>query len=522
MDATNLRDKALAATSEIDWYPSWAINRMRAMIEGRPDWCISRQRSWGVPVPVFKCGKCGSTIATSATFDAVINLFEQHGADAWYDRLPAAYLPEDTHCEVCKAGIADVLAESDILDVWWESGASHTSVLKARDYLQFPADLYLEGSDQHRGWFQSSLLTSVGAYDQAPYKAIMSCGFVNDGDGNKMSKSKGNVIDPLKVMDTYGADILRLWVASIDYSQDVGIDNEILKRTSEAYRRIRNSFRFLLSNLYDFSYDDIVKWDQLHQLDRWALARIMQISEQTSASYEALRFHQVYHNLYDYLVTELSAVYMDALKDRLYSDAANSVQRRSAQTVLINILDVLVRQFAPILSFTCDEVFESYPKGLKRADHPDAIMLAQWYNVEKFLPQVPLNEYDTLLGEYQLVLTLREIVTKQLEEARGSKLIGKSQEAAIELRVDEDTAITLGNLSANTLEELFIVASVTVVADASLASVNEATAHVNAASAEKCPRCWNIRELGSNSCYPNVCERCANVLAALGFKEETI
>ncbi|MDR2108135.1 MAG: isoleucine--tRNA ligase [Coriobacteriales bacterium] len=571
MEATELRAKALAQVEKLRWYPSWSVNRMKAMVEGRPDWCISRQRSWGVPIPVFKCAVCGSTVANDATFDAVAALFAREGADAWFTRAPAEYLPPGVVCEVC--GCTELVPEKDILDVWWESGVSHTSVLKARENLSFPADLYLEGSDQHRGWFQSSLLTSVGSYGTAPYKAVMSCGFIVDGEGRKQSKSLGNVVDPERVIATYGADVLRLWVGSIDSSQDVGIDDEILKRSSEAYRRFRNSFRFLLSNLYDYHHQDALDWEQLYLQDRWALVRLRQVMAVVEDAYESNRFHLAYHALYDYLVGDLSAVYLDALKDRLYSDAPASPARRSAQTVLKHILEVLVRLLAPILSFTCDEVLEFYPEGLS-VDKPEAAMLAGWPKDSDFRPPIPAGAAEPLLADFTVVLRAREAVTKALEEARAAKRIAKSQEARVELALAAADHAVLSELPAGVLEEIFIVSAVDlrergagdVVADAAVAGGGPATvadgalatgggpataadgaaadptaaADVVAAAAdptaaadgaaaaadailvtvlpaagEKCPRCWNYRELGSDPDYPELCGRCAAVLRGL-------
>jgi isoleucyl-tRNA synthetase len=522
MEATGLRARALAEVQRLRWYPSWSVKRMQAMVEGRPDWCISRQRSWGVPIPVFKCASCGSTVANAATFDAVIELFEQEGADAWFTRAPAEYLPANTACAEC--GSTELLPETDILDVWWESGVSHTSVLKARDYLSFPADLYLEGSDQHRGWFQSSLLTSVGAYGVAPYEGVMSCGFIVDGEGRKQSKSLGNVVDPEAVIAAYGADVLRLWVGSIDSSQDVGIDDEILKRASEAYRRFRNIFRFLLSNLYDFRDQDTLSWEQLWLQDRWALARLQQLMRAVDEGYESNRFHLVYHALHDYVAGELSAVYLDALKDRLYSEAPKSLARRSAQTVLRNILEVLVRQLAPILSFTCDEVLEFYPPGIS-ASRPQAVMLANWPQDGDLKPQIPEGAAEPLLACFALVLRVREAVTKALEQARAAAVIGKSQEAKVSVALPATDLAVLSALPAGTLEELFIVSELVLLEkDAAekdapgedAAGDGSFVVVISPAAGEKCPRCWNYRELGADPDHPQLCARCAAVLHELG------
>ena len=515
MDKNNLREKAIAEIDKLNWYPDWSSKRLRSMVEGRPDWCISRQRSWGVPIPVFKCANCGEIVATPETFDAVIDLFKREGADAWFTRKPEEYLAPDTHCEHC--GGTQLLPEKDILDVWWESGVSHTSVLDNYPDLRRPAELYLEGSDQHRGWFQSSLLTSVGAYGMAPYKGIMSCGFTVDENGEKMSKSKGNGIDPADVIRDYGADVLRLWVGSVDSAQDVSIGKNILDRTADAYRRFRNTFRFLLSNLYDFqSPQDFVSWEQMDLLDRWALARLQSLVKTVDDAYESFRFHLVYHAMYDYVINDLSSVYLDALKDRLYSDAPKSLARRSAQTVLANILEVMVRQLAPLLSFTCDEVWEYYPTGLGQDDRKPAVQLAGWPTPEDFVPQVPPQEGAQLLQDFTVVLNVRDAVTKALEEARNLKVIGKSQEAAVDITLAPLAAQVLESLPQGTLEELFIVAQVAITPGE---DIMEPKVRISKAQGEKCPRCWNIRELGTDASHPLVCGRCAAVLTQLEFKE---
>lgn len=516
MDKTNLRENTMRVIeNDVTWIPDWAVNRIGSMVADRPDWCISRQRSWGVPIPVFKCAKCNSTVATEETFDAVIELFRTEGADAWFTKDPSEYLPGNVACEVC--GSHELVPEKDILDVWWESGVSHTSVCKYRsdEGLTFPADMYLEGSDQHRGWFQSSILTSVGAYGVAPYKSVMHCGFTMDAEGKKMSKSAGNGIDPADVMAKSGADVLRLWVASVDYSQDVNIGDEILDRTSEAYRRIRNTFRFLLGNLDDFDWrrDAVASWDDLSPLDQWALARVQHLLHDVEAAYDAYKYHLVYRAVYEYIVGDLSAVYMDALKDRLYSEAPDSLLRRGAQTVLANILEVLVRILAPILSFTTDEVWESYPEGLRYdGGHPQSVQLAGWPEDSDFLPAVPEAGSEKIAESFGVVLGVREVAMKALEEARGAKEINKSQEAAIEITAPRSVLDCTEQFAPEVFEELFIVSQV------SFVEGDELSVHIGHASGEKCPRCWNYRELGGNPNHPDVCERCGDALDAIGYE----
>ena len=517
MDDTGLRAAASnAIQNDVQWIPSWASNRIGSMVAERPDWCISRQRSWGVPIPVFACSKCGQTVATEATFDAVIDLFYKEGADAWFTKRPAEYLPADTCCEHCGAGVEELVPEKDILDVWWESGVTHQSVLRHRESegLRWPADMYLEGSDQHRGWFQSSLLTSVGAYGKPPYKSVMHCGFTVDENGEKMSKSKGNGIDPADVMGKFGADVLRLWVASVDYSHDVSISDNILKQVSDAYRKFRNSLRFLLANLDDFSNDDIVaSWDDLEPVDKYMMARTYALLRECEEAYDSYKFQGVYRSCYDF-VNELSSVYMDVTKDRLYSEAPTSPRRRAAQSVLMNILEVLVRVLSPILSFTCDEVWEYYPAKLQgEGDRPVSVQLAGWPTRDDFAPALPADDGAADIQAFETALGVREVVTKALEDARAEGFVKKSQEAAVRVTVPADTLSALAEFDNAVFEELFIVSGV------SFEAGDDFACEIEHAPGEKCPRCWNYRELGGNAAHPDVCERCGDVLDAIGFAE---
>lgn len=516
MDKNSLRENALnAINNEVQWIPAWASNRIGSMVADRPDWCISRQRSWGVPIPVFKCAKCNETVATAETFDAVIELFNTEGADAWFVKDPSEYLPRGTKCAKC--GCTELVPEKDILDVWWESGVTHTAVCKHRadEGLTFPADMYLEGSDQHRGWFQSSLLTSVGAYGVPPYKSVMHCGFTVDEQGRKMSKSLGNGVDPADVMAKFGADVLRLWVASVDYSQDVSISDNILKQVSDTYRRFRNTFRFLLGNLDDVTTADLLtSWDALEPIDQWALVRTYKLLQDVEAAYDSYRFNNVYRLAYDF-VNDLSAVYMDVAKDRLYSEAPDSPRRRAVQTVLANILEVLVRVLSPVISFTCDEVWDYYPQGLRAEDHPVSVQLAGWPTKADFVPALP-DDAEAQAAAFDQMMAVRDVVTKALEEARNAKVIGKSQEAAVKVTAPAAVVEVARSYEAGVLEELFIVSKVDFVA----AEVEEPAAEVSVAEGEKCPRCWNICELGGNANHADVCERCGNALDAIGFVAE--
>ncbi len=504
MDRTGLRADAMRAIGDVEWIPGWSVNRISAMVGDRPDWCISRQRAWGVPIPVFTCVKCGETVASDETFDAVIGLFETEGADAWFTRAPSEYLPSTVSCSRC--GGSDLKPERDIVDVWWESGVSHTSVLDSRDELHRPAEMYLEGSDQHRGWFQSSLLTSVGAYGVAPFEKVLTHGFIVDGDGRKMSKSLGNVVSPLDIIKKSGADIIRLWVASADYGQDVSVSDEILDRTSEAYRRIRNTFRFLLSNLYDYDPEHDVAWEDMPVLDRFALVELSEVLSKVTHHYDEWRFHMVYRTILDY-AGDLSSVYLDVVKDRLYADAPDSASRRSAQTVLARILGVLVRVLAPVLSFTCEEVWGFMPESLRDAE---SVQLSEWPAME-----LPADQAARIAATFSVVIEAREAANAVLEHARAEKTIGKSQEAAIFLTVPPSAMGALTEFGTAGLAEFLIVSEVHL--SSGSADSGSVVASVGLASGEKCPRCWNLRELGTDPEHPEVCGRCAGVLASLAM-----
>lgn len=510
MDKTGLRKKAKdEIDNNVKWIPEWASNRIGAMVEDRPDWCISRQRSWGVPIPVFKCAKCGETIATEETFDAVINLFNTEGADAWFTKKPSEYLPAGVKCEHC--GCEELIPEKDILDVWWESGVSHDSVLKhrANEGLTWPADMYLEGSDQHRGWFQSSLLTSVGAYGRAPYKSVMHCGFTVDEKGRKMSKSLGNGVDPSEVVNKVGADVLRMWVSSVDYSQDVSISDSILQRTSDAYRKFRNIFRFLLGNLDDFTpADRVTSYDDLEPIDKWVMAKLAEVLNDVNKAYENYKFHYVYRALYEFVNNDLSAIYMDVAKDRLYSEAANSPRRRAVQTVLENVLDVLVRVLSPILSFTTEEVWGFWPEGLKEQERPVSVQLAGWPNAKNFTPEIPENEAKEVIDDFKTLFEIRDAATKAIEVARGNGTIKKSQEAKVTVTLNQEQMNIAEKFDKSVITNLLICAEVEFVVE----NVDETTAKVDSTNLTKCPRCWNYTELSGEGEHADVCPRCAHVL----------
>ncbi len=501
MDDTHLRDNALDAIEhDVRWYPAHSAKRIYSMIEGRPDWCISRQRVWGVPIPAFTCADCGATVMNDATLDAVIRLFNEKGSDAWFMEDPSEYLGDADVCPEC--GGHHLKANKDILDVWWDSGVSHTAVLQSRPELRFPADLYVEGSDQHRGWFQSSLLTSMGAYGCPPFKGVLTNGFTLDGQGRKMSKSLGNTIDPGEVCDSLGAEIVRLWVASIDATTDMPCDKQILERVSDAYRRFRNTFRFLLGELegqFDPAVDGI-PFNELTAYDRMTLARLAQVHQKVSDAYADYRFNLVYRTLYDYVITELSNGYLNATKDRMYCDAADSVTRRSCQTVWYEILSMLLRDLQPILAYTTDEVLEYVPVAMREGK--DFAALLSWYEAPT------LDQDETLLAAYNALLEVRSAYTKAYEEALASEVITEKTTQATKAHVvlpqDDPAMKSLYEVMGGDLAEPLVCSQVQV------SFGPELSVTVEPAAGEKCPRCWNWRELGEDG----LCDRCHEALDA--------
>lgn len=509
MESRELRSQALTAIQEVYWIPGWSINRISAMVSERPDWCISRQRAWGVPIPVFYCNACNQIIADREVLDFVESVFKAEGADSWFTKPVEDLLPKGVSCPNC--GGTDFRAEKDILDVWFESGVSHEAVLKTRDELSWPADLYLEGSDQHRGWFQSSLLTSVGVEKKAPYRHVLTHGFLVDGEGRKMSKSLGNVIDPLQVIERSGADILRLWVSSSDYGSDIAISEEILQRITEAYRRIRNTIRFLLGNLVDFDLQkDGISYNEMVNLDRWALLRLNQLIERCRDSYDEYRFYLVYHSIYNFCNVDLSAFYLDILKDRLYTFKAESRERRSAQTALAQILVELLKLLAPIIAFTAEEAWRLLPESYRDAD---SVHLSTMPTANEDLIDPSLEQ------DLDRLLQLRGEVAKALEKARNEKIISSSLEAKLELYLPE----TLKAVCRDYLSELaavFIISQLEIMSGRPPANIWRSdiipglAVNVSHAAGNKCARCWNWRlDVGVNSNHPLICGRCA---AAIG------
>jgi isoleucyl-tRNA synthetase len=499
---TGIREKALAEIDRLNaaggWYPAWGYDRIRNMIAARPDWCISRQRLWGVPIPAFYCDKCGKPHLTAEIARRVADLFERESADAWYDREARELLPPSFRCD---CGGDTFTKEKDILDVWFDSGSSHAAVLGRRPDLTWPADVYLEGSDQHRGWFHTSLLIGVATRGQAPYRQVITHGFTLDEKGDKHSKSRGNAVDPAKAINEFGAEILRLWVTMVDYREDMRISHDIVKQVGEAYRKIRNTLRYFLSNLYDFDPERHgVEEARLDEIDRYALNRHRQVMKKVLDAYEGYEFHVVYHQLVQYCATDLSSFYLDVLKDRLYCDAADGPRRRGSQTVMHRIALDLTRILAPVLPFTADEVWPLLPK--KDAGSVHVAMFP-----------APEAADEPLMSRWAALKDARDTVLKALEDARAAKQIASGLEAQVRLTApaallatlqsyEEQSRVFPGNLAS-----LFIVSRVDLVEGSTLA------AEVRKAEGLKCERCWTYStDIGEGKADARVCPRCAAVL----------
>ncbi|HXC50890.1 MAG TPA: isoleucine--tRNA ligase [Candidatus Limnocylindrales bacterium] len=505
MEDGDLRKRTLAAIDRVTWIPSWGRERIYGMISGRPDWCLSRQRAWGVPIVAVHCRKCATVTATAELARSAADIFEREGSDSWFARPVEDFLPAGFRCPSCGGGEFD--RETDILDVWFDSGVSFSTVVEADFGDGTVADLYLEGSDQHRGWFHSALLTSVATRDRAPYRSVLTHGFVLDGDGRKQSKSLGNTIAPQDILKTYGADILRLWVASEDYSEDVRISEEILKRLADSYRRIRNTARNLLANLADFDpATDSVALADRNEIDRWIDARLEDFLTRCRRAYDAYEFHIVFHALNNFCSVDLSSLYFDVVKDRLYTSARGSQARRSAQTTMHEILLALVRIIAPILCFTAEEIWQSMPEAVRRAAG-DAKSV--------FLTDLPVPEParrdDALLARWERLWEIRGVVTKALEERRREGSLGQSLEARVQLAASAADARVLESIGNRALCEMFIVSQVGVEA-----GNGDLRVDVDKALGSKCGRCWNYSEaVGTFPDHSDLCERCHPVVTAL-------
>ena len=508
LDHANLRQRALEEIDKVRWTPGWGQQRLHEMIAQRPDWCISRQRFWGVPLIIFYCEKCDKRLEDFAALRNVVRWFEREGADAWFSRTAEELLPPGTHC---KCGGTRWRKENDILDVWFDSGSSSLAVLSVAEKT-WPADVYLEGQDQYRGWFQSSLLVALGARDGAPYRHVITHGWALDADGRPMSKSLGNVILPREICDKWGADLLRVWVAAQDYQADLRMSEQGMTQLAETYRKLRNTFRFALGNLADFDpARDCLRDAEMWELDAFLLQRASELVRQCREWYENFEFHRVFHAIHDFCVLDLSAFYFDVLKDRLYTFAPRNLGRRSAQTAMYRITSALVRLIAPILVFTAEEVWKHLPH---RAGEPASVHLALLPSAES----LDTNLRPHTIEIWNKLLAVRESVLKALEPARQSKLIGGGLEAKVVLHA-RDSALELLNQYRKFLPEVFGVSQVSVAADANPPAPPAETdasgwrVEVARADGAKCERCWNYStQVGASPDYPTVCERCVAAL----------
>ncbi len=500
------KEDAIRAIEEVKWIPAWGEGRIKNMVSDRSDWCISRQRIWGVPIPIFYCQDCGQYHIDEASIQAVAELFRQEGSDAWYTHEASDILPEGTACKKC--GGKKFRKEKDIMDVWFDSGSTHASVLEEHG-LPWPCDLYIEGADQYRGWFQSSLLTAVATRGKSPYKNCCSCGWVVDGEGKKMSKSLKNGTAPEKIIEQYGADILRLWVASSDYHSDVRISFEYLKQLSDGYRKIRNTARYILGNLKDFQPDlHQLPFQQLHDIDKWAIASCQKLIGEVRAAYEAFEFHDIYHAIHNFCAVDMSSFYLDVLKDRLYVEKKDGPDRRAAQTAIYQILCALDLMLAPILPYTAEEIWSFIPES--KAYNRASVMLNDMPEYQEGL--VP----PAFMEKWERLHAIRDDVNKALEAARTAKTIGKSLEAKVVLHCSEEACRFLAG-EEKLLPTIFIVSEVALTQEGSGAFSGEVegiTVDVSAAQGEKCQRCWMQSEtVGKDEKHPTLCARCAAILS---------
>jgi len=494
IDHKNLRNRMLKSISkEIKWIPPFGESRISSMVEKRPDWCLSRQRYWGVPIIAFYCRSCNELLLDAGLIEYVADLVEKDGADIWFINKEEDLMPKGTTCRKC--GGSSFRKETDIIDVWFDSGVSHQAVLKNNKSLDYPCELYLEGSDQHRGWFQSALITAMCIDEMAPYKSVLTHGFVVDGEGKKMSKSLGNVITPEEVMKKYGADILRLWAASSDYSEDVRMSDEILTRLADAYRKIRNTYKYLLSNLYDFDPEkDRVEYKKMPDIDRWILGELAVLVKDSGRNYEAYAFHKVYRDVYNFCVNEVSSIYLDVLKDRMYTFTPSSPERRSGQTAMFEVLVTLLKIMAPLLAITTDEAWGYLSMKGKR----ESIHLESWPDEKSCLNWVDKG----LSGKWAVLAAVREVVLKKIEEKRSRRTIGASLEAEVTVVTDDANVMKILEEHKDFLRYLFIVSNVHLREGAPDILVEKA-------GGKKCSRCWNYSDMvGMDKAHPTLCERC--------------
>ncbi len=525
IDNLALRQRCLENIKKVKWFPVSSLERIKDMINLRPDWCLSRQRYWGVPIPALFCNHCNNSILDCKIIERIAGLIEKEGSDIWFNLELSQILPDGIKCHNCGGNVFK--KGEDIIDVWFESGVSHFSVLMSQKHnLKFPAELYLEGNDQHRGWFQASLITSVAVNNRTPFEAVLTHGFVVDAQGRKMSKSKGNVVDPQDVIKELGADVLRMWVISCNYYQDVRISPQILGNVVDTYRKIRNTFKFLLGNLYDFNpKQDRLNFDELDLIDKWALSKLTRLLQQIIIAYKNFDFYQIYRNMYDFYTVDMSSFYLDILKDRLYTFSPDSHLRLSSQTALYEILKILVNIMAPILPFTCEQVFEFMP----RDEECERVISVHLLN----FPKVKTDWIDEdLENEFTILMNVRDIILKKLETKRIERLIGSSLEAEVNLYIFIPNLSNLLEKYKDDLETLLIVSKVNLVRKLGngkktrlsdeIKLINyknlssELIVEINKAKGSKCLRCWNWREeIGKDPGYPDICDRCKKVMEEL-------
>ena len=508
---TTFRERALDEITRVTWDPAWGEERISNMIATRPDWCISRQRIWGVPIAVFLCEQCHEPLHVESINKGVVELFEREGADAWYSRGVDSLLPAGTACPNC--GGTGFRKEMDILDVWFESGASWHAVLEVEPELRFPADLYTEGGDQHRGWFHSSLLSAVGIRDIAPYRMVATSGWTLDEQGRAFSKSLGNGVDPVDVANRLGGEIVRLWVASVDFREDVAASENLMARVSENYRKLRNTLRFLLSNLSDFSPEEhAIAWSGLQPLDQYILARTAELDAAVRKAYDQFEFHRAYQAFNEFTNSDLSALYLDVVKDRLYTFAPDSPGRRSAQTAIWRIAESLTRLLAPLLSFTAEEVWQHLPSV---ADRPSSVHLALFPDVADMVP----GNVSSLESDWEHMLRIRELVNVELEGLRLNKVIGKGLDASVRIIAAEGSpeAVLLERYQ-TALPEFFNVSQATVQMIGATQTYSAMLIQAGKADGGKCARCWRVvPDVGSDARWSEVCSRCSEALEAIGF-----
>lgn len=503
----NFKKEALEAVETVNWNPAWGKDRMISMISERKDWCISRQRVWGVPIPIFFCKNCRKELIDENIMMNIADIFEKESSDSWFSHDAKYFLPEDVKCENC--GNHEFEKEKDIMDVWFDSGTSHSAVCDARKDLKFPADLYLEGADQYRGWFQSSLLTSVASKGCAPYKNIVTHGWVVDEEGKKQSKSQNNGVDPAKVMKQYGADVLRLWVSSADYHSDVKMSNEILKQLSEAYRKIRNTARFIIGNLYDFNPDkDMCNLKNLCSIDKWALAKLNNLMNKVKNGYESFEFYEVYHAVQKFCIVDMSNFYLDVLKDRLYVEKSNGVERRTAQTTIYIILNALVKMIAPILSYTSEEIWKYMPHF--ESEKTESIFL------NDMSENVNLEITEKFIDKWDKIHKIRNEIKKILEIQRKNKIIGSSLEAEIAIYCDGELFEFIKR-SKEDLQNVLIVSGIEIFENGEgnykAEEIENLSVSISHSKYKKCERCWTYSStVGQDSLNPTICKRCIEVL----------